>query len=77
MKKMIINIGIKQGDKVSEQSSTSGTQTQPRKRQINLIRPAQMSLFARVRSYPPLGQVTTVKKGEGKVSLHIHITPSG
>jgi hypothetical protein len=30
--------------------------------QIKFIRPAQMSLFARVTSYPPLGEVTCVKR---------------
>lgn len=30
--------------------------------QIQFIRPAQMSLFARVISYPPLGEVTCVKR---------------
>ncbi|KAJ5734425.1 Aldolase-type TIM barrel [Penicillium malachiteum] len=33
-----------------------------KKSQITFIRPAQMSLFARVTSYPPLGQVTCLKR---------------
>ncbi|CEJ55486.1 hypothetical protein PMG11_01739 [Penicillium brasilianum] len=33
-----------------------------KKRQATFIRPAQMSLFARVTSYPPLGQVTNLQR---------------
>lgn len=34
--------------------------------QTTFIRPAQMSLFARVTSYPPLGQVTTFQRRQGQ-----------
>ncbi|KAJ6140550.1 Raffinose synthase [Penicillium chermesinum] len=34
--------------------------------QATFIRPAQMSLFARVTSYPPLGQVTCIKRLPGR-----------
>jgi hypothetical protein len=32
--------------------------------QAKFIRPAQMSLFARVTCYPPLGEVTCVKRSQ-------------
>ncbi|PYH47378.1 putative raffinose synthase protein Sip1 [Aspergillus saccharolyticus JOP 1030-1] len=35
-----------------------------KKSQVKFIRPAQMSLFARVTSYPPLGQITCPKGAE-------------
>ncbi|KAL2004903.1 hypothetical protein VTN00DRAFT_3176 [Thermoascus crustaceus] len=44
-------------------SQPTGGDGKPQKpSQIKFIRPAQMSLFARVTSYPPLGQVTCVEQ---------------
>jgi hypothetical protein len=38
---------------------------QPQKAlQINFIRPAQMSLFAKITCYPPLGEVTCVQRNQ-------------
>ena len=39
-----------------------------RKKQLHFIRPAQMALFARVVSWPPLGQVTIVPHEQSEVS---------
>lgn len=51
-------------------------------RQLSFMRSAQMSLFAKITSYPPLGELTCVKRAEGfsspyeddKVSLLAPVT---
>ncbi|KAJ9263922.1 hypothetical protein DTO212C5_7340 [Paecilomyces variotii] len=42
--------------------STSGARKPQKASQVRFVRPAQMSLFAQVTSYPPLGQVTCVPR---------------
>ena len=44
-------------------------QQQPRKKQLTFIRPAQMSLFARVSCYPPLGEVTCPSRVQKALEL--------
>ena len=44
-------------------------QQQPRKKQLTFIRPAQMSLFARVSCYPPLGEVTCLSRVQKALEL--------
>ncbi|KAJ5949150.1 hypothetical protein N7454_000734 [Penicillium verhagenii] len=43
---------------------TVGPTHRLKKSQTTFIRPAQMSLFARVTSYPPLGQLTPLQRGQ-------------
>lgn len=40
----------------------SGARKPQKASQVKFVRPAQMSLFAQVTSYPPLGQVTCVPR---------------
>lgn len=40
-------------------------------RQITFIRPAQMTLFARVTCYPPLGQVTNLQRRKASTSSQV------
>lgn len=51
-------------------NATATRRDEERPSQIKFVRPAQMSLFANVRSWPPLGQVTVLnrEKGDGKNS---------
>jgi len=45
----------------------------PRPSQIKFIRPAQMALFAKIISHPPLAQVTVIPSNRKEVSLFLEI----
>lgn len=52
-----------------QQQKVKQPQQQPRKKQLTFIRPAQMSLFARVSCYPPLGEVTCPSRVQKAMEL--------
>lgn len=52
-----------------QQQQARQSQQQPRKKQLTFIRPAQMSLFARVSCYPPLGEVTCPSRVQKAMEL--------
>ena len=57
-------------DILASKQSISSEPSQPQKAlQINFVRPAQMSLFAKITCYPPLGEVTCVQRDQTASSI--------
>ena len=59
-----------------QQSSPKQQQSRKSKSQVKFIRPAQMSLFAGISCFPPLGQVTHVRRIQKALSSEADDTVS-